>query len=387
MSIKKKFLTSAILMLIIPTVLIFIVTAVMLAVLQIFNPGMDIFSRDIINQPFFIKLIIVWVMVITVIVIFTGFGITMYLSRSILVPLGELKDDIKKLTNGSFDFEITYTNDSEISELCIMLDKLRIKLKDNVKRQLDYERERNMLIANISHDLKTPITSIKGYVEGVLDGVADTPEKRERYLKTVLSKTELMDELIDNLSMYSKLELKKVPFCFEYTDICEFISNEVTEYVPEFTQNEMEIETDIPNDSITVKIDRIKMRRVISNILSNAVKYKKEGSGKVKVSINKFNRGTVVSFLDNGIGIKKSETDKVFEGFYRSDSSRNSRIKGNGLGLSITKQIIEESGGKIWIKSREGIDTQVNIYLPVYEDGNTGTEKGVDTDEDSYNRG
>lgn len=387
MSIKKKFLTSAILMLIIPTVLIFIVTAVMLAVLQIFNPGMDIFSRDIINQPFFIKLIIVWVMVITVIVIFTGFGITMYLSRSILVPLGELKDDIKKLTNGSFDFEITYTNDSEISELCIMLDKLRIKLKDNVKKQLDYERERNMLIANISHDLKTPITSIKGYVEGVLDGVADTPERRERYLKTILSKTELMDELIDNLSMYSKLELKKVPFCFEYTDICEFISNEVTEYIPEFTQNEMEIETDIPKDSITVKLDRIKMRRVISNILSNAVKYKKEGSGKVKVSINKFNRGVVVSFLDNGIGIKKSETDKVFEGFYRSDFSRNSRIKGNGLGLSITKQIIEESGGKIWIKSREGIDTQVNIYLPVYEEGNTDTKKGVDTDEGSYNRG
>lgn len=369
MSIKKKFLTSAILMLVIPTVLIFIVTAVMLTLFQIFNSGMDIFSRDIINQPFFLKLIIVWVTTITVIVIFTGFGITTYLSRSILVPLGELKNDIKKLTDGSFDFEITYTSDPEIAELCVMIDKLRIKLKDNVRKQLDYERERNMLIANISHDLKTPITSIKGYIEGVLDGVADTPEKRERYLKTILSKTELMDELIENLSIYSKLELKKVPFCFEYTDICEFISNEITEYIPELKRKDVEVETDIPNSGVIVKIDRIKMRRVISNILGNAVKYKKEGSGKVKVSISKFNRGVVVSFLDNGIGIKESETDKVFEGFYRSDFSRNSKIKGNGLGLSITKQIIEESGGKVWIKSRENIDTQVNIYLPVYDGG------------------
>lgn len=355
-------------MLVIPTVLIFTITAVMLAVFQIFNPNMSLLSRDIINQPFFIKLIIVWVISITVIVLFTGFGITMYLSRSILTPLRELKADIKKLTEGSFEFEIAYSEDSEISELCVMLDKLRIKLKDNVRKQLDYERERNMLIANISHDLKTPITSIKGYVEGVIDGVADTPEKQERYLKTVLSKAELMDELIDNLSMYSKLELKKIPFCFRYTDICGFISNETAEYIPELLQEDMETELNIPSHAIIVRIDRTKMRRVISNIIGNAVKYKKEGKGKITIGIAEFNRGAVISFHDNGIGISESETDKVFEGFYRSDLSRSSGIKGNGLGLSITKQIIEESGGRIWIKSREGIDTQVNIYLPVYDE-------------------
>jgi len=367
MSIKKKFMTSAILMLVIPIVLIFLVSVCMLVILQIVHTGEDIFSRDIINQPFFIKLMIIWVITIAAIVIVTGFGITMYLSGSILTPINELKSDVKKLTDGNFDFEITYSKDDEIAELCVMLDKLRIKLKDNVRRQLEYEYERNMLIANISHDLKTPITSIKGYVEGVFDGVADTPEKREKYLRTILSKTELMDELIENLSMYSKLELKKLPFCFEYDDICEFISNELAEYMPELKSNNIVLECEIPHPRIIVKLDRGKMRRVVSNLISNAIKYKKDGEGRLKVSIKRFNRGMVLTFLDNGIGIKEGETDKVFEGFYRSDQSRNSTIKGNGLGLSITKQIIEESGGRIWIKSREGIETQVNIYLPVYE--------------------
>lgn len=367
MSIKKKFLTSAILMLIIPSVMIFLVTVLMLCLLWILNPGVELLGPEMINQPYFIKLTILWATIATVIVILTGVCITMYLSGKILTPIDELKKDIKKLTDGSFDFEISQSDASEISELCLMLDKLRIKLKDNVQKQLEYEKERNMLIANISHDLKTPITSIKGYVEGIIDGVADNEEKRNKYLKTVLGKTELMSELIENLSMYSNLELKKVPFCFEYTNICEFVSNEMAEYYPELKQNDMKLELDIPKAGHTVRIDKLKMRRVISNITSNAIKYKKDGEGNLKVSVNSFNRGVVVSFLDSGIGIKNSETDKVFEGFYRSDPSRTAAIKGSGLGLAITKQIIEESGGKIWIKSCYGKETQVNIYLPIYD--------------------
>ena len=220
-----------------------------------------------------------------------------------------------------------------------------------------------MLLANISHDLKTPITSIKGYVEGIQDGIADSPEKMKRYLDTIHTKAEVIDDLVNNLSVFSKLELSRLIFEFKEGDINLFMRDFVDDYRLDLEKNGIKLETDIPTDEVIVRMDYEKMSRVFSNLIDNAVKYRSEDNPTLSVSTMCSDGGVYVNISDNGIGIDENELKNVFDGFYRVDSSRS--IKGSGLGLGIAKQIVEKHGGKIWLKSDGlGKGTTAVVFLP-----------------------
>ena len=163
--------------------------------------------------------------VIVFIITFIGANIFMsyMFSKRIIKPLSLLKEAVGGISKGDLNLEIIESGDQEIVDLCADFEKMRIQLKDSILLRKKYDDNRRMLVSSISHDLKTPITSIKGYVKGILDGVANTPEKSERYLRTVYSKTEQMDVMIDDLLLYSKLDLSKLPFNFEKTDIVDYI--------------------------------------------------------------------------------------------------------------------------------------------------------------------
>ena len=226
-----------------------------------------------------------------------------------------------------------------------------------------------MLLANLSHDLKTPVTSIKGYIEGIRDGIADTPEKQKKYLDTIYSKAVMIDDMVNNLSVFSKLELSKLKFEFEKGDINAFVNRIFEEYRLDLEKNNMELSVDTENTPVTVRIDYEKMRRVFANIISNSIKYKKDGRGKLEVKSHLGDGGVYITVTDDGIGIKKEELKSVFDEFYRVDAARSMNIKGSGLGLGIAKQIVENHGGKIWLKSDgEGLGTTAVIYLPQCED-------------------
>ena len=223
-----------------------------------------------------------------------------------------------------------------------------------------------MLLANISHDLKTPVTSIKGYVEGIRDGVADTPEKMNRYLDTIYAKAETIDDMVNNLSMFSKLELSRMTFDFEMGDINAFLRGLAEDYRLDIEKNGVELVNKIPQEKAVVKIDYEKMSRVFSNIIDNAVKYRSDNKPVLEITTFTRDKGVYVCISDNGIGIEEKELKNVLEGFYRVDSSRS--IKGSGLGLGIVKQIVEKHGGKIWLKSEGlGKGTTAIIYLPIAE--------------------
>jgi histidine kinase len=246
---------------------------------------------------------------------------------------------------------------------------MRKRLKRGVLERLAYEKERYRLIANISHDLMTPITSIKGYVEGMRDGVASTPEMRERYLNTIYDKACLMERLIEQMSDFSELELGRMRFHFESCIASDFLSEICEEFRIDLESEGAMFEVDVSKAGIAVDIDREKLRRVFLNLLSNSVKYRSDRPLEVRISAQAAERGVLISVRDNGRGISKDDIDRVFEGFYRADPARSGSTRGHGLGLTIAEQIIENHRGKIWIKSEENAGTEVNIHLPASRKG------------------
>lgn len=285
------------------------------------------------------------------------------LSRSILKPISRLQKAAGEISYGNLEHAVIEEGDSEIKELCRSFEQMRLKLKESVYTQIKYEDNRKMLVSSISHDLKTPITSIKGYVEGILDGVANTPEKTAKYLKTIYAKAVQVDAMIDDLLLYSKLDLKQIPFNFEKTDIVRYFEDCIAE--SEYDMGKYHIQLSLENQisqNREVMIDRERVRRVIVNIIDNARKYMDKEKGEIKVLLRETNTSIIIEIQDNGRGIAKENLPHIFDRFYRADTVRKS-MNGSGMGLAIAKEIIEGHNGKIWAISRAEKGTAIIISL------------------------
>lgn len=309
--------------------------------------------------------------VILLIVIFfiTNSILTVLVSKSIIKPLEKLKNSAILIKNGNLDFKLNSNTNDEIGELSQAFEEMRYRLKESVELQQQYENNRKELIANISHDLKTPVTAIKCYVEGIKDGISDTPEKLERYVDTIYKKTINMDKLIDELFLFSKLDLKKVPFNFEKVDITDYLSDCIEEL--KFDLEKENIEISMSNDlkeRTYVVADREKLRRVIINIVENSIKYMHKETGKICVYVTEEEDKVSISFRDDGIGISKAAIKYIFDRFYRADPSRNVNTGGSGLGLAISKKIIEEHGGAITAESDGVNGTNIIFTLKKWRD-------------------
>ena len=223
---------------------------------------------------------------------------------------------------------------------------MRIRLKENAEEKLQYDKESKELISNISHDLKTPITAIKGYVEGILDGVASSPEKLDRYIRTIYNKANDMDRLIDELTFYSKIDTNKIPYTFAKINVSQYFKDCLEEVGLDMEARGIELGYfNYADEDVMVIADAEQMKRVINNIISNSVKY-----------------------LDKRKGIAAKDLPNIFDRFYRTDSSRNSSQGGSGIGLSIVRKIIEDHGGRIWATSKEGIGTEIHFVLRKYQE-------------------
>ncbi len=367
MSIRRKLFISALTMLLVPAVLIGLLSALFLGVSAIIDPStlLPLYGGFSALGGEITKIVIIWAVLAIIIIITVGLCIASYLSRTILTPLKRLADAIEHMKNGELDFEFAGSGDEEIQAICLSLEELRLKLQRDVRRSLKKESEQKLLLANISHDIKTPITSIKGYIEGIRDGVADTDEKKRRYLDTVYIKAETIEQMAENLSIYSKLELGRVQYNRSLTDIIEFVRTVLSEFSIDLQSADMDFSLDLPNASCTALLDRENIRRVFSNIITNAIKYKLSGRGSLSVTGELTENGFLLTFKDLGRGISEEDLAHIFEGFYRGDKSRNSNIEGNGLGLSICRRIIHDHGGKIWLRSPNGIGCEVSILFPI----------------------
>ncbi|MCI8504934.1 MAG: HAMP domain-containing histidine kinase [Lachnospiraceae bacterium] len=294
---------------------------------------------------------------------------SLWIYRTILRPIGELKKATNEIKAGNLDYELNIGERDEVGQLCMDFEEMRQRLKDNAEEKLQYEQENKELIRNISHDLKTPITAIKGYVEGIMDGVASSPEKIDKYIRTIYNKANDMDKLIDELTFYSKIDTNKIPYTFAKININAYFEDCVEELGLELEAKNIDLGFfDYTEESVIVIADAEQLKRVINNIVSNSVKYLDKKRGIINIRLKDEGDFVQIEIEDNGRGIAARDLPNIFERFYRTDSSRNSSKGGSGIGLSIVKKIVEDHGGRIWATSKESIGTVMHIVLRKHQE-------------------
>ena len=305
----------------------------------------------------------------TIILVFTALSVGLWIYRSIAVPLVKLKKATKNIKEGNLDFVLEVEGNDEFSQLCQDFEEMRKRLKESTEEKILMDKENKELISNISHDLKTPITAVKGYVEGIMDGVADTPEKMDRYVRTIYNKTNEMDHLINELTFYSKIDTNRIPYTFSKLNVEDYFSDCAEELGLEVETRGIElVYANYVEKGVQVIADGEQIRRVIHNIVSNAIKYMEKPRGIIQLRVKDVGDFIQVEIEDNGKGIAAKDLPYIFDRFYRTDVSRNSSKGGSGIGLSIVKKIMEDHGGKVWATSRLGIGTIMYFVLRKYQE-------------------
>lgn len=309
------------------------------------------------------------VLAMAVILILTSALITAWVNQDIYKPIKELSIAMRKIAEGDFDYRLPDKQEGEIGHLHDNYEQMRLQLKENAEEKMQNEKKSKELVSNISHDLKTPITSIKGYVEGIMDGVADTPEKMDKYIKTIYNKANDMDRLINELTTYSGIDSNKIPYHFHVLNIADYFQDCVEEVGLDLEQKDIQLNyTNLAPADTCIVADPEQLKKVINNIISNSMKYMGHDKGIIDIRILDEGESVRIEIEDNGKGIAAKDIGNIFERFYRTDSSRNSLQGGSGIGLSIVKKIIEDHGGYVWATSKEGEGTCMHFVIRKYTD-------------------
>lgn len=304
---------------------------------------------------------------IILILVFTSLMLTQWIQKGVFEPVNELNMAMKKIADGNLDYTLETNSKGEIGELYKNYEDMRLRLKESIDEKAEHEKKNRELISNISHDLKTPITAIKGYVEGIMDGVADTPEKMDKYIKTVYNKANDMDRLINELTIYSGIDSNRIPYHFHRINVADYFGDCVEEVGLDLESRNVELNySNLVSSDTMIIADPEQLKRVINNIIGNSVKYMEKEHGVIDIRILDEVDSIRVEIEDNGKGIAAKDLSNIFERFYRTDASRNSSKGGSGIGLSIVKKIVEDHGGYIWATSKEGEGTCMHFVFRKY---------------------
>lgn len=299
-------------------------------------------------------------------ILITNKILTKHVFRRIAEPLDILTDGAGEIGNGNLDYQITYDRNDEFKPACEAFNDMAVRLKTSVERTRQNEEGRKELMAGISHDIRSPLTSIKAYVEGLLDGIAKTQEDRNKYLITIKRKAEDIDRMVEQMLTFSKIEMDEFPM--EMTkfrldqEIKKFISDVQGEY-----ERKALIITAEDFAPCSVKADKQQLRRAIRNILDNSAKYKEKELANVSISLEKYDGTCKLTLTDDGPGVSEEAQGKLFDVFYRTDPARRNPAGGSGLGLAITAKSIQRMGGSIKAEKGEAGGLSIIITLPSVE--------------------
>lgn len=312
--------------------------------------------------PKFKKVVLSLVVILVCVFISISAVISAYMYHEFVLPIKSLKHGTTAIMEGDWDYEVKVDSDDELGELCQSFNEMRNQLKHSMEHQVESEEKNRELIANISHDLKTPITSIKGYVEGLMDGVADSPEKVDKYIRIIYNKANEMDAMINELSLYTQLNSNAIPYNFQGIDIDAYIQDCVEE-LAELDSGHFQVRyKNYCRQGTKVMADPEQIRRVVSNIVTNSRKYCDKEICQVDIRLKQINDMVQFEFEDNGCGISEEDLPNIFNRTYRADEARRS-MGGSGLGLAIAKKVVEEHGGTMWASSRLNVGTSIFFTL------------------------
>ncbi len=319
------------------------------------------------------SLILYMSIAILFILLVTSILLTMWIGRSFFGPIDELNNAMQHIKDGNFDY-ILPTDIKEKGEIGAMYrnyEDMRLRLKESAEEKIEREKQNKELISNISHDLKTPITAIKGYSQGLLEGVADNPEKQKKYIRIINNKANDMNNLINELTLYSSIDNNRIPYNFVRLNVADYFGDCIEEIGADLESKSIKLNySNLTAPDTQIVADPEQIKRVVNNVVNNSVKYlgRDDGTGQIDIRILDEIDSVRIELEDNGRGIAQKDIPNIFDRFYRTDSSRNSKQGGSGIGLSIVKKIIEDHGGYIWATSHEGDGTCMHFVLRKYVD-------------------
>lgn len=305
--------------------------------------------------------------VITLLVFLIGlvfFVITFFLLINKKVKyLKYIAKRVTEIAQEGFGSVIEIQGNDEIAELCRNINSMSKELKHKFDHEREIEKSKSQLISGVSHDLRTPLTSIKGYLQLIRDKQYQTPQEIKAFIDVAYNKTEMLEDLIENLFEYTRLSGKEIQLNVDRLCLNDIVKQVVMDYGPLFQKENLRLELSLPGERYYVQLDPDKFVRVIENLLGNALKYSSK-PGDVKVSLNSENQGVTLTVQNKGQAIDSESLSHLFDRFYRLEKSRSKETGGAGLGLAIAKSIVELHGGKIWAESQNET-IYFNVWLPL----------------------
>ena len=303
------------------------------------------------------------------VVLLANLWLAKYIARKITTPLDTLVKGVGEIKSGNLSHRITYEGNDEFDAVCTDFNEMANYLHEMVELQLADTASRKSLIAGISHDLRTPLTSIKMSVEGLKNEALLSPEKKARYVGIVERKTNDLEHIIKQLFLFSKMDMGEFPLHLERVETGTFLSKLVSDFQIDYSETGLDVKLVLPVADAPLLIDKVQFKNVVENILSNSLKYAGRADVQVEVICQLVDQKKVlIGVRDNGVGLDDVLLARVFDVFYRTDASRNDPSKGSGLGLAIAAKIVARFGGEIWAENVADGGLQINMALPIMED-------------------
>ncbi len=287
---------------------------------------------------------------------------TKKLTDQIMVPLDALTEGAKRIQNHDLTQSIEYRGEIEFEKVCSAFNEMQKSILAEEEKNRKYEKARTDMIVGISHDLRTPLTAIKGSIKGLIDGVAFKPELEKKFLEAAYRRSEDMDHLLNRLFYFSKLETGNMPISLKNIEISAFLHNYVKAKQKLMDAEKEEIRIDTHEITADVAVDPEQMQRILDNLLENSRKYGEKTPLLMELTLHRRGKGICICFKDNGVGVPEEKLPYIFEEFYRGDESRNKK-EGNGLGLYIVKYLMEAMHGRVWAENADGL--ALYLELPV----------------------
>lgn len=287
---------------------------------------------------------------------------TRRLTEHIMKPLQALEDGAARMKAGNLREPVIYSGDLEFEDVCLAFNEMQTHILTEQEKNRKYEKARIDMIAGISHDLRTPLTAIRGTIKGLMDNVVTTKEERERFLQTAYHRSEDMNLLLQKLFYFSKLETGNMPVSLTRADLSEFLRQYVTaaQMLPD---SDFSFQADLV-EGLYCEFDALHLSRILDNLLENSIKYTDARPVEIRLSLKQESERLICRFSDNGPGVPEEKLPHIFEEFYRADESRGQK-KGSGLGLYVVKTLMESMHGTVSAQNQNGF--QITLTFPLAE--------------------
>lgn len=320
-------------------------------------------GKEAIRESFGILVLVVLVVGITAILalLLLATIFTRWMSNLVTKPLDSLVEGAKRIRDGNLEEEIIYEGQEEFERVCQAFNEMQKTILSDQEQRIRNENARIDMVTGISHDLRTPLTSIRGYIKGVLDGVADTEEKRTMYLETAYDSTGEMNILLQKLFDFSRMESGQMPFHMVRIDLAEYVKGFVAQKEKTFNPSEVQFVMEQEEEMLPeVDVDIEQIRRILDNLLENSMKYVEKQPVEAWIRVIKEETYLTLEWKDNGEGVPEEKIGKIFDRFYRCDEARTK--KGSGVGLYVVKYIMEQHGGSVEAVNDRGL--KITLRFP-----------------------